>query len=243
MSPARSRVKNGPGRFQWIALLTAAAVIMGLTFTLGVLVGRQWSRSVSVAASAESSARKVVPPGKRGGLSGADVESPPAVDQKLTFYQTLTAPLGRGSADASQSAQHSPSQSPAQHSQDVAKVQPIPEPVHVVPPPPPYPYTSRGETIVEKPAAHDAAAQPAQAEIPGLWSVQVAAFKTQAQADGLQKQLKQAGLDAYVTSAVASEGQTNYRVRVGTFKSKAEAQRMAERVRGERSLAAFVTPR
>ncbi len=240
MSPARSRVKSGPGKFQWIALLTAAAVIMGLTFTLGVLVGRQWSRSVSVAASAESSARKVVPPGKRGGLSGADVESPPAVDQKLTFYQTLTAPLGRGSADASQSPPHSPLPSPLP-SQD-AKVQPVPEPVHVVPPPP-YPYTSRGETIVEKPAAHDAAAQPAQAESVGLWSVQVAAFKTQAQADGLQKQLKQAGLDAYVTSAVASEGQTNYRVRVGTFKSKAEAQRMAERVREERSLAAFVAPR
>ena len=247
MSPARGRVKSGPGMMQWIALVSAAAVIMGLTFTLGVLVGRQWSRSVSVAASAESSARKVVPPGKRGGLSGADVESPPAVDQKLTFYQTLTAPLGRGSADASQSPSHSPSQSPAQHSpaqysQDVAKIQPVPEPVHVVPPPP-YPYTSRGETLVEQPAAHDAAAQPAQAESAGLWSVQVAAFKTQSQADGLQKQLKQAGLDAYVTSAVASEGQTNYRVRVGTFKSKAEAQRMAERVRGERSLAAFVTPR
>ena len=240
MSPARGRVKSGPGKFQWIALLTAAAVIMGLTFTLGVLVGRQWSRSVSVAASAESSTRRVVPPGKRGGLSGADVESPPAVDQKLTFYQTLTAPLGRGSADASQSPPQSPPHSPL-HTQD-AKVQPVPEPVHVVPPPP-YPYTSRGETIVEKPAAHDAAAQPAQAEIPGLWSVQVAAFRTQAQADLLQKQLKQAGLDAYVTSAVASEGQTNYRVRVGTFKSKAEAQRMAERVRGERSLTAFVTPR
>ena len=29
----------------------------------------------------------------------------------------------------------------------------------------------------------------------------------------------------------------------GSFKSKAEAQRMAERVRGERSLAAFVAPR
>ena len=77
----------------------------------------------------------------------------------------------------------------------------------------------------------------------GLWSVQVAAFKTQAQADGLQKQLKRAGLDAYVASAVGSDGQTNYRVRVGTFKSKVEAQRMAEQVRGERSLAAFVTPR
>ena len=73
--------------------------------------------------------------------------------------------------------------------------------------------------------------------------MQAAAFKTQAQADALQKQLKQAGFDAYVASATTSDGQANYRVRIGTFKSKAEAQRVAERVRGERSLAAFITPK
>jgi cell division septation protein DedD len=223
-------VKSGPGSLQWIAFFTAGVVIMGLTFTLGVLVGRQWSRPV-VAASADSGARKTVPPGKRGGLSGADLEPPPSVDQKLTFYQTLTAPLGRGSADASQRPQ--------------AKAHPAPEPARAEPPPPPYPYTSRGETFVEKPAAPEAEAAPAraQADAAGLWSVQVAAFKTQGQAASLHKQLREAGFDAYIVPAVASDGQTNYRVRVGTFESKAEAQRMVERVRGERSLAAFVTPR
>ncbi len=231
MSPARGRIKGSPGKIQWIALVSAAGVIMGLTFTLGVLVGRQWSRPVSVSASAEHGARKIVPPGKRGGLSGADVDPAPAVDQKLTFYQTLTAPLGRGSADASQRAE------------DKAKAQPVPEPARAEPSPPPYPYVSRGETIVEKPESPEVAAARAQADAAGLWSVQVAAFKTQAQADTLQKQLKKAGFDAYVASAAAGDGQTNYRVRVGTFKSKVDAQRMAERVRGERSLAAFVTPR
>lgn len=240
MSPVRpasprGRVKSGPGSLQWIALFTAGAVIMGLTFTLGVLVGRQWSHPASAAASADSGARKTVPPGKRGGLSAADVEPSPSVDQKLTFYQTLTAPLGRGSADASQRPE--------------AKAQPAPEPPRAEPPPPPYPYTSRGETVVEKPAAPEAEAAPARAQADaagfwsGLWSVQVAAFKTQGQAASLHKQLKQAGFDAYIAPAVASDGQTNYRVRVGTFKSKAEAQRMVERVRGERSLAAIVTPR
>ena len=77
----------------------------------------------------------------------------------------------------------------------------------------------------------------------GPWAVQAAAFKTQAQADALQKQLKQAGFDAYVASTTTSDGHANYRVRIGTFKSKAEAQRVAERVRGERSLAAFITPK
>ena len=229
MSPARQasprgRVKSGPGSVQWIALLTAGVVIMGLTFTLGVLVGRQWSRPVA-AASVDSGARKTVPPGKRGGLSGADVEPSSQVDQKLTFYQTLTAPLGRGSADASQRAE--------------AKLQPVPEPTRAEPSPPPYPYTSRGETLVEKPAVPEAEAAPAA----GLWSVQVAAFKTQGQAASLHKQLREAGFDAYIAPAAASDGQTNYRVRVGTFKSKAEAQRMVDRVRGERSLAAFITPR
>jgi cell division septation protein DedD len=233
MSPARQtsprgRVKSGPGSLQWIVLLTAGVVIMGLTFTLGVLVGRQWSRPAT-AASADNGARKTVPPGKRGGLSGADVEPSPQVDQKLTFYQTLTAPLGRGSADASQRAE--------------AKVHPVPEPVRAEPSPPPYPYTSRGETLVEKPAAPEAEAAPAQAAAAGLWSVQVAAFKTQGQAASIHKQLREAGFDAYIAPAAASDGQTNYRVRVGTFKSKAEAQRMVERLRGERSLAAFVTPR
>jgi cell division septation protein DedD len=235
VSPARptsprGRVKSGPGSLQWIALLTAGAVIMGLTFTLGVLVGRQWSRPAA-AASADSGARKTVPPGKRGGLSAADVEPSPSVDQKLTFYQTLTAPLGRGSADASQPAE--------------ARVQPAPEPVRAEPSPPPYPYTSRGETLVEKPAVPEGEAAPArvEADAAGLWSVQVAAFKTQGQAALLHRQLREAGFDAYIAPAVASDGQTNYRVRVGTFKSKAEAQRMVERVRGERSLAAFVTPR
>jgi len=204
---------------------------MGLTFTLGVLVGRQWSHPVSAAASADSGPRKTVPPGKRGGLSAADAEPSSSVDQKLTFYQTLTAPLGRGSADASQRPE--------------AKVQSAPEPVRAEPPPPPYPYTSRGETLVEKHAAPEAEAAlaRAQADGAGLWSVQVAAFRTQAQAASLHTQLRAAGFDAYSVPAVASDGQMNYRVRVGTFKSKVEAQRMAERVRGERSLAAFVTPR
>ncbi len=231
MSPARGRVKSGPGRIQWIALVSAAAVIMGLTFTLGVLVGRQWSRPVSVSASAESGARKIVPPGKRGGLSGADVEPAPAIDQKLTFYQTLTAPLGRGFADASQ------------RPEDKVKAQPVSEPARAEPPPPPYPYASRGETIVEKTEAPDTAAARAQAAPAGLWSVQVAAFKTQAQADALERQLKKAGFDVYVAAAPASDGQTNYRVRIGAFKSKLDAQRMADRLRGERSVAAFITPR
>jgi cell division septation protein DedD len=207
---------------------------MGLTFTLGILVGRQWSRPASVITTVESGARKTVPPGKRGGLAGADVD-PPQMDQKqLTFYQTLTAPLGRGSADA------------APRHVEKARAAAASEPARADAHAPSPTYTSRSEPVVEKPASDPASADKgprAAAEPVGPWAVQAAAFKTQAQADALQKQLKQAGFDAYVASATTSDGHANYRVRIGTFKSKVEAQRVAERVRGERSLAAFITPK
>lgn len=241
MSPmslaARGRGRGRPGRAQWIVLLTASALIMGLTFALGVLVGRQWSRPVAMTASAEAGARKTIPPGKRGGLSSADVEPVPSVDQKLTFYQTLTAPLGRGSADASQrNDKTKPAAGPA-----------TPRAEAVASPPPPSRSTRHDETLIEKPALAEAragadAARPA-AEASGLWSVQAGAFKTRAQADGLEKQLRQAGFDAYVTQASGEDGQIRFRVRVGTFKNKAEAQRMADRMRAERSVAAFVAPK
>jgi cell division protein FtsN len=206
-------------------------VIMGLTFALGILVGRQWGRPAS-AALAESAPRKTVPSGKRGGLVGSDVDAP-SVDQKLTFYQTLTAPLGRGSADASP------------HRDEKPKTPAATEAGRSGAAPPLYPYASRGETIVEKPAHADPTptTDKAAQDAAGPWAVQAAAFKTQAQADALQKQLKKSGLDAYVAPVAAADGQTNYRVRIGTFKSKAEAQRVADRVRGERSLAAFITPK
>jgi cell division septation protein DedD len=231
----RERGRRGGGTLQWVALLTAATIIMGLTFTLGILVGRQWSRPASVTATVESGARKTVPPGKRGGLAGADVD-PPQMDQKqLTFYQTLTAPLGRGSADA------------APRHVDKARAASAAEPARSDAHAPSPTYTSRSEPVVEKPATADSASADkgprAAAEAVGPWAVQAAAFKTQAQADALQKQLKQAGFDAYVASATTSDGNANYRVRIGTFKSKAEAQRVAERVRGERPLAAFITPK
>jgi len=233
---ARGRARARSGALQWIALLTAATVIMGLTFALGILVGRQWSRPVSATAVLESGARKTVPPGKRGGLSGADVEPPPVDQKQLTFYQTLTAPLGRASADA------------APRREEKAKASPVSEPARTeASAPPPYPHVSRGETVIEKPAADASAAVDKASHAPmeptGPWAVQAAAFKTQAQADALQKQLRQAGFDAYVASSAGRDGQANYRVRIGTFKSKAEAQRIAERVRGERSLAAFITPK
>ena len=75
------------------------------------------------------------------------------------------------------------------------------------------------------------------------WTVQVGAFKNRVQADSVRKRLADARFDAYVTSSTAEEGQARYRVRVGTFRSREEALRVAERLRAERALTVFVTPK
>jgi DedD protein len=97
--PARRRGGGGPGPVQWLALGGAVLVMMGLTFALGLLVGRQWARqsaSAVVAAVAEP-AKKPAAPGRRGGIA-AETTAERAPEPTLTFYHTLTEPLDRAGA-------------------------------------------------------------------------------------------------------------------------------------------------
>jgi cell division protein FtsN len=73
--------------------------------------------------------------------------------------------------------------------------------------------------------------------------VQVGAFRDRDQAETVRKPLAAAGLDTYVTAVPADGGQMRYKVRVGSFKTREDATRMADRLRQERSLSAFVTGR
>ena len=73
--------------------------------------------------------------------------------------------------------------------------------------------------------------------------MQVGAFKDRGQAESIRRPLAAAGFDAYLTAATADGDQVRYKVRVGGFRTREEAARMADRIRQERSLTAFVTPR
>jgi cell division protein FtsN len=77
----------------------------------------------------------------------------------------------------------------------------------------------------------------------GDWAVQVGVFKDRSLAENVRQPLAASGLDAYLVAVPDANGQTQYKVRMGTFKTREEAARMAERVRQERSLTAFVTPK
>jgi DedD protein len=238
MASARRRAGGGPGFGQWLVLGGAVVVILGLTFALGLLVGRQLARSSLAAGppSASEAARKAgAPSPRRGGIAAETMaDRTPEPTEKLTFYQTLTEPLNGGGP-----ARPEPKPVTVKVSAPSPGPAAAPVPAATAPPPvslPPAPGKAAAPASpVAKPAASPAAASP--------WTVQVGAFKNRRQAEDTRQQLAAAGLEAYVASVAAQDGQPRFRVRVGTYRSREEAAAIAERIRAQRSLTAFATPK
>jgi cell division protein FtsN len=231
----RQRGRGGPGRAQWLVLGGGLTVALLLTFALGVLVGRQWARHPAPALEAAAEpARKPAPAPRRGGLSEPAVERP-AQQEKLTFYQTLTAPL---------SAQPASTKTEMAPRAEAAKPRAEPAPAAApAPAPADKAVTAPRAPAGPAPAVPAPTARAAAAEHRGDWAVQVGAFKDRGQAESVRKPLSAAGFDAYLLDAPGEGAQPRYKVRLGTFKTRGEAARMAERIRQERSLTAFVTSR
>ena len=265
-STARRRTGGGPGGAQWVALCGAVLVILGLTFALGLLVGRQWARqpaSAAVAGVAEAVKKPAVAPRRSGIAAETMADRAPESTEKLTFYKTLTEPLDGPSAAPKPEAKPvaikippatpSSQTSPAPPTPPVAaKPAPVP-PAAQAPSLPPAPAkTTDGRSadggsagaISGPPHSNNASASAPTPNGPTTpYTVQVGAYKNRRQADDSRQQLASAGLDAYVVTLAAQEGVARYRVRVGTYRSREEAAAAAERLRTQRSLTTFVTPK
>ena len=264
-----------------MALGGAVLVILGLTFALGLLVGRQWARHsvTAVVAGVVESAKKPVTATRRGGIAAETMaDRAPESTEKLTFYETLTEPLdGPGSAPKPEAkpvairippATPSSLPPPAPVAAVTAKPVPAPPPVQSVSLPPAPAKPTSGKTtdakITDAKAADSKTADAktadggsagaisgpphtntsASAAVPSVpYTIQVGAYKNRRQADDLRQQLASASLDAYVVTLAAQEGVARYRVRVGTYRSREEAASAAERLRTQRSLTTFITPK
>jgi cell division protein FtsN len=75
------------------------------------------------------------------------------------------------------------------------------------------------------------------------WTIQVGAYKSRRQAEDTRQHLAASGLAAYVASVGAQDGRARFRVRVGTYRTREEAAIAADRIRAQRSLTTFVTPK
>jgi hypothetical protein len=211
---ARPRDRGRPAVAGWMTLGIVILVLLGLTFGLGVLVGRHRARPAHPATAGEPS-RKPMASSRRGGLTDAGIERPRPIQEKLTFYQTLKAPLGPLRVSDGPDAGAKPAKPPVA----AAKTS---EPAE------------RSEVR--------AGTAPREAERQGAgWTVQVGVFSSPQQAAGVRRQLVEGGFDAWIARTTMDDGQVRYRVRLGAFRSREEAVRTAERVRSDRSLPTYVT--
>jgi len=209
------RHERGGGFLQRAGLVMAALAILALTFTLGILVGRQWGgRGAPVPSASMELAKKPPAVPRRSGLTETEAERAREMGEKLTFYQTLTAPMGPTGSSAR-----------ARAAEDKARAG-VAAPVTAA--------SAPSTTPASGGAA--AAATPASAS----WSVQVGAFRSRQQADGIHKQLAEAGFPVFQSAVAAQDGQPRYRVRVGGARSRDEALRLAEQVRARVPVTTFV---
>ena len=232
------------------------ALITGLVFAGGVLVGREMSK-------AKRTARVEVAPDS--GKTQADGLRPDGsvktaatrTEEKVTFYRTLTAPT----SEVPQVGK------PRIEEHLIPKEEPVP--AAVVPEPTPAapeapravaperrstkapesaPATSRTARAAKaspastpaRPAPAQAASAPAGAE-GEAWTVQVSAFRSRALAEELRSRLAARGFDAYVFPSLTEDGRPRYRVRVGNYASRNDAERVAADLRSERGLNPLVT--
>ncbi len=182
----RPRPGSRRGGRQAVFLAVVGLASLSLAFGLGLLVGRQWGRGHPPKAQTAEPKRALS--GPRRALSDPQAEQAPQIQEKLTFYQTLTAPLAA---------------------------------------PPPKPQSKERD-------------EPAKGS---QYTLQVGAYGGKVAAEEMERQLKDAGLEAYVVTGGGDDGRTTYRVRVGSFGTRAQAEEVAERLRSERGLVPFVTTR
>jgi cell division protein FtsN len=251
---ARRRMGGGPGPGQWLALGGAVLVMLGLTFALGLLVGRQWARQTASAAvpSVSEAARKAATTPRRGGITAEVMaDRAPESTEKLTFYHTLTEPLNGPGATPKPEAKPIAIKAPA--------VPAAPAQTPITLPPLSAKTAADAKTADSKTTdgkiaktdngksadggsagAISAPRQMNSAPAPP-WTIQVGAYKSRRQAEDTRQQLTAAGLDAYVASVAAQDGHARFRVRVGTYPTREEAATAADWIRAQRSLTTFVT--
>lgn len=216
----------------------AALVICGLTFVLGILVGREMGGASGggVRAGASAAAGSADKAGRGGRPERA------ASEERLTFYQTLTAPTPTAPVVAP----------PVVEERIVQDAPALPKPARkaerrpaVVEPTASRAAAARAPGAMAAPAVPSVAPAPSQgvSSEPPLWTVQVSSFRSRSLAEELRARLASRGFDVYLVSTATEDGRVRHRVRVGSFAAKVDAERVATELRGERNLNPFVTSR
>ncbi len=233
---------------QLVFLGMSVTVVAVVIFLCGVMVGR----GVPTARQASTQAIEADPATDVAVGEADDPEAVPALTQGDAAAAPLEYPVivsDQPGADSLVKTAEAPRQPFTAETAAVRAAPARPEP----PPPAPIPTPAR---TTQKPTA--SAAPPARKPTPkpaaaatasaaptaptdrGGFLVQVAAYQREGDATTVSDRLKRKGYPAFVTTATTSAG-TWFRVRVGSFDTRAEAQTMATRLKREEQLEPWVT--
>jgi cell division septation protein DedD len=207
---------------QLVFVFMAATVIAVVVFLFGVLVGRGVQRARGPIADAElAGAADVVP-------DGAAEEPPAAVGASRSGSS------GAGPADLSYA-------EPLGKTQPGERLKPAPPSADGTPAvtaPPDVP----GEPVAPVPASATPAPAPPAEPAAVRYTVQVEAVRQREEADAIVKRLKAKGYDAYVFVPKDGDSLGVFRVRIGSFRDKRQADLLAERLlREEKRYKPWVT--
>jgi cell division septation protein DedD len=255
----RARHEFRFGGRELVVLGAVFCLIAGLVFVAGVVVGREMTRPQGARAEGGSEHRLPDPEESRGTETPVKTAATRA-EERVTFYRTLTTPT----QDLPQAGKPTieerlvPKEEPpsASTGADVVPEAPrvAPGPQRAAPPrrtarapePAPGPRPPRAARAPAaspvRPVPAQLAAAPATAE-PEAWTVQVSAFRSRSLAEELRSRLAVRGFDAYVFPSITEDGRPRYRVRIGTYPARSDAERVAVELRSERGLNPLVTPR
>jgi cell division septation protein DedD len=213
---------------QLVFLFMAATVVSVVIFLCGVLVGRgvRAERAAAVDTTAanpltEATAQPpATPPATPPGSDPTAAPAPAPASEELGYFKRLEKPS-----------------TPAASARPAAakpEVKPAPAP----PPPPPAPVEKPVQTAAPAPTAtaQDVGAEPAGQG----FAVQIAALNARSEADAIVKRLASKGYAAYVV-APATGTPSVFRVRVGKFSTRREAETVAAKLQKEEQFKPWVT--
>jgi cell division septation protein DedD len=246
---------------QLVFLFMAATVVSVVIFLCGVLVGRgvRAERGLTVADASASAAETTPtpqpaatpPPAPAGSDPRAAAEPPPAGDD-LSYFDRLekngspkenlkptsgAPPADKADKIASgkQTAQAQPPAPVTQAPEKAATPAPAKTTPEKVSPTKPAPAPKAASTT-PPPAPKE---QKAASDASGEFAVQVAALNARGEADAIAKRLSSKGYAAYVVPP--GNGAAMFRVRVGHFKSRRDAEPVFAKLQKEEQFKPWIT--
>jgi cell division septation protein DedD len=239
---------------QLVFMFMAVTVVAVVIFLCGVMVGRGVRAPHTLEASEQTTETTVDPTAAIQPAVAADATSastgsaaPLSTQEKLTYADRLAAPT------APPETLREPVVQNLATSDRTPATAPAPAPAIKTPPPPAKPAPAKVEAPPAKIASNTAKPEPKpepkaepKAASEGKdaggngFAVQVAAVKARSEADTIAKRLSSKGFPSYVTTPGPGAAHV-YRVRVGKYTDRREAESVARRLEKEEQFKPWIT--